>query len=184
MTPHHLPETIAASRVTLKKHRIELATEMFRRVDEDRERLGKFLPWVAWTKGIHDEREYIEMTHKQWADFKMFDYGVFLNDGDVYLGNVGVHTIAWEHNRCELGYWIVGGYEGQGYVSEAVKALEKVLFDEGFFRIEIRCSGANARSASVALRCGYMLEGRLRKHCIENGQRRDTLIYAKLKNGN
>lgn len=184
MNPQFLPELIAAERVTLKKHQIELAETMFKYVDQDRERLGRFLPWVAWTKGIHDEREYIEMTHRQWQDYKMFDYGIFLNEGNTYIGNVGVHTIAWDHNRCELGYWILGQFEGQGYISDAVKALEKTLFDIGFFRIEIRCSGGNARSGKVAERCGYTFEARLRKHSIENGQRRDTLIYAKLKNGN
>ncbi|MBV2167640.1 MAG: GNAT family N-acetyltransferase [Bdellovibrio sp.] len=183
MKAQYLPEMISSTRITLRKHQMDLAEIMFRYVDEDRTRLGRFLPWVAWTKGIHDERDYIEMTHRQWADYKMFDYGIFLNDGQVYVGNVGVHTIAWDHNRCELGYWILGKYEGQGYISEAVKALEAVLFNLGFFRIEIHCSGTNARSGGVAERCGYVLEGRLRQHAIENGQRRDTLIYAKLKNG-
>jgi len=181
LNPQYLPETISAKRLTLRKHRVEMAEVMFRHVDRDRARLGKFLPWVAWTRGIHDEREYIEMTQRQWEDYKMFDYGVFLNEGDVYVGNVGVHTIAWEHNRCELGYWILAEYEGRGLISEAVKALETVLFSAGFFRIEIRCNGLNRRSGAVAERCGYTLEARLRKHVIENGQRRDTLIYAKLK---
>lgn len=182
MKPQHLPERISSENITLQKHRVELAELMFRYVDQDRARLGKFLPWVAWTRGVHDEREYIEMTHRQWKDYTMYDYGLFLNHGETYLGNVGVHTIAWEHNRCELGYWILGDYEGKGYVKEAVLALEKVLFDMGFFRVEIRCSGNNLRSGKVAERCGYQLEGRLRQHSIENGQRRDTLIYAKLKN--
>lgn len=140
------------------------------------------MPWVGWTKGVHDEREYIEMTHRQWNDYKMYDYGLFLNSGNIYLGNVGVHTIEWDHNSCELGYWILGEYEGRGYIREAVRAVEKVLFNVGFFRIEIRCSSTNERSGKVAENCGYTMEGRLRQHRIENGRRRDTLIFSKLKN--
>ena len=29
------------------------------------------------------------------------------------MGNLGVHTIAWESRCCELGYWILGDFEGQ-----------------------------------------------------------------------
>ena len=182
MKPTYLPEVILGERIVLRKNRVDMAEVMFRQIDEDRERLGKFLPWVQWTRGVHDERDYIEMTLKQWEEFKMFDYGLFLQNENTYLGNIGVHSIQWEHNCAELGYWILGKFEGQGYVSEGVKALEKVLFNTGFFRIEIRCSGSNSKSCEVAKRCGYTLEGRLRQHRIENGQRRDTLIYSKLKN--
>lgn len=181
MSPQTLHEQISTERLILRRHQLDLATPMFQAVDRDRERLGRFLPWVKWTKGIHDEREYIEMALRQWKENTMFDYGFFVKETGKYLGNLGVHTINWEHNSCELGYWIIGEAEGQGYVSESILALEKHLFDIGFFRIEIRCNGANKRSGAVAERCGYVLEGRLRKHLIENGQRRDTLIYAKLR---
>lgn len=180
MTPVSLPEEIKGPRITLRKHAISQAATMFQYVDQDRARLGQFLPWVKFTKGVDDERDYIEMTHRQWEDFRMFDYGIFLNDDDLYMGNIGVHTISWENFRCELGYWILGGFEGQGYVSEAVRTLENVLFTTGFYRIEIHCSGLNKRSSAVAERCGYKFEARLREHALENGLRRDTLIYAKL----
>ncbi|AHZ86388.1 Putative ribosomal N-acetyltransferase YdaF [Bdellovibrio bacteriovorus] len=174
-------EEIRAERITLKKHKIEMAETMFQYVDQDRERLGRFLPWVPLIGGVHEERDYIEMTQTQWQDFKMFDYGMYLNEGDIYMGNVGVHTISWDNDRCELGYWILGKFEGQGYVREAVLALEKVLFELGFYRIEIHCSGLNSRSSSVAENCHYKFEARLRHHAVENGQRRDTLVFAKLR---
>jgi RimJ/RimL family protein N-acetyltransferase len=79
-----------------------------------------------------------------------------------------------------LGYWIAQKYVGLGLVSEAVQALEKECFKVGFHRIEIRCSSRNAKSAYVALRNHYRLEGYLKDEVIENSQFRDTLIFAKL----
>lgn len=181
MKPFYLAETIPGERVTLRKHKIEMAETMFRYVDEDRVRLGQFLPWVPMTLGVHDERDYIEMTLSQWNDFKMFDYGIYENATGLYMGNIGVHTIDWDNDRCELGYWILGRFEGKGFVSEAVRVLEKNLFDGGFYRIEIRCSSLNRKSSQVAERCHYKFEGCLREHAVENGQRRDTLIFSKLK---
>lgn len=177
----HLPPTIKSERITLKKHQAELAEMMFSFVDRDRERLREFLPWVYHTVQIADEANYIQMTQAKWESHELYDYGIFRNSDSQYLGNVGVHSIAWEHQRCELGYWILGEYEGQGYMSESVLALERVCFDLGFHRIEIRCSSRNRRSAQVPLRCGYRLEATLSQDSVEHRLYRDTLIFAKLK---
>ena len=45
------------------------------------------------------------------------------------MGNSGVHIAQWESRCCELGYWILGDFEGQGYMSEAVTALESAPFE-------------------------------------------------------
>ncbi|CDN43365.1 GNAT family N-acetyltransferase [Paenibacillus sp. P22] len=48
--------------------------------------------------------------------------------------------------------------------------------------IEIRCDSRNGRSAAVALRCGYMQEGVLRRHSIDpSGSPRDTMVYSKVR---
>jgi ribosomal-protein-serine acetyltransferase len=181
MEKRHLPEKIEAGRIYLKKHSLDLAEMMFNYVDEDRERLGQFLPWVDLTKTIDDERGYVQLTLEKWERFELFDYGIFrLSDG-VYMGNVGVHSLAWNHDRCELGYWILGKFEGKGYMSEAVLALESVCFDSGFHRVEIRCDANNKRSASIPQRNAYLFEARLNQDTIINSKVRDTLIFAKLR---
>ncbi len=181
MEPRAFLERIDAGRVVLRKHQVEQAEEMFSVVDGDRERLRRFLPWVDSLRGVEDERKYLEMTDREWAKSSLFDFGMHRRDG-AYLGNIGVHSIAWPHGRCELGYWIAGQFEGQGYVTEAVAALEKACFELGFFRVEIRCSSLNERSAAVPKRLGYRHEGTLRQEAVDHrGQRRDTFIFAKLR---
>ncbi len=182
MNKTHLPETIAADRVVLKKHDPNLAHTMFDYVDVDRDRLLRFLPWVIDTKTVQDEIDYIKMTHDKWDRFEMYDYGIFLKDGETYVGNVGVHTIGWSADRCELGYWILGRFEGQGYMSEAVAALTNHCFKMGFNRIEIRCDPLNERSAHVPKNLGFKFEAQLRQNSLDhNGQHRDSLVFARLK---
>ncbi|MGV3523782.1 MAG: GNAT family N-acetyltransferase [Candidatus Sericytochromatia bacterium] len=175
------PEQLSSTRLVLKKHNSELAEVMFAYVDGDRERLGQFLPWVAQTRSVFDEINYIALTHRLWENHEMFDYGLFRKSDGRYLGNLGVHSLAWSHARCELGYWILSEFEGQGYVTEAVAALEASLFGLGFNRIEIRCSDLNTRSGGVPERLGYQLEGVLRQQSFEMGAFRDTRIYARLQ---
>ena len=181
MKKEFLPDELSGKRIALKRHSIDLAEKMFRYVDQDRNRLRKFLPWVDFTLSVPDEEAYIKMTAEKWQEHALFDYGIFRKSDSLYMGNCGVHSIAWQHDRCEFGYWILGDFEGQGYVSEAVGVLEKAIFNLGFNRIEIRCASTNSHSANIPRRNGYHLDGTLRQDAIENGQYRDTLVFAKLK---
>jgi RimJ/RimL family protein N-acetyltransferase len=181
MEKKNLPEKIEASKVTLKRHSLETAAKMFSYVDADRERLGEFLPWVKDTKTVEDEIEYIKMTHEKWKMGTLFDYSIFEGEKGEYIGNVGLHTISWVHDRCEIGYWILGRFEGGGLISAAVSALEETCFDLGFNRIEIRCSSFNRKSAGVPKRLGYQLDGVLREDSREGGKYSDTLVFSKLR---
>lgn len=175
-----LPEVIEADRVVLRRHRLELAEIMFSYIDKDRERLRRFLPWVDGTRTSANTRAYIHKTIDEWELGSLFDYGIYRQSDGLYMGSAGVHTISWENRRCEIGYWILGDFEGQGLMSESISAIESACFSLGFHRIEIRCSSLNSRSASVPKRLGYNLDGVMRGDVIENGQYRDTLVFGKL----
>ncbi len=175
-----LSEKIVGDRVYIKKHDIQLAAKMFDYVQEDRERLDRFLPWVEFINNVEDEEKYIRSTHEKWDAFTLFDYGIFQRDSNLYMGNIGVHSIQWSDNCAELGYWILGKFEGKGFMSEAVLMLEKHLFEIGFHRVQIKCSDLNERSAGVPERCNYVYEGTARENAIEKGQYRNTKTYSKL----
>jgi hypothetical protein len=176
-----ISEMLAGEKIVLRKNNLSWAKHMFNCVDKNRNRLREFLPWVDLTKSVTDTSNYIKQTEKEWEDCTEFDFGLFRASDDAYIGNFGVHTIAWQHNRCELGYWIAGEFEGQGFVTDAVKTIERALFKAGFNRIEVRCSSQNERSSKVPERCGYTLEGVLRKNYFINGVYHDTKVYSKLR---
>ncbi len=180
MDKQPFPLELASERLILRQHDPSLADIMFRCVDEERERLRVFLPWVDGTRTAEDTRAYIQKTRDGHADGTQVGYGLFDPRTGEYMGNAGMHAIQWEHRCIELGYWILGRFEGKGHMSEAVRLLERACFDLGFHRVEIRCSSANARSAAIPRRLGYTLDGTLRENAIEHGQYRDTLVFGKL----
>jgi RimJ/RimL family protein N-acetyltransferase len=128
-----------------------------------------------------DEKNFIRMANNAWEDHYMFDYGMFLRSGDNYIGNIGIHTINWENSRAEIGYWVFSDFEGNGYVSEALCFIEKILFGTGFNRIEIRCDSNNVRSSQVPQRNNYTLEGILRENAFYKNQYINTMVFSKLK---
>lgn len=180
LIPAPFPEELETPRLILRKHSLDLAGKMFAHVDADRERLGRFLPWVAQTRTVADEEAYIRYTISQWKNLSLFDYGLYLREGLEYMGNIGVHQVSWRHSHCELGYWILGRFEGHGYMTEAVAYLEELILERGFHRIEIRCSDLNRRSAGIPERLGYVLEGTLRDNAFELNAFRTTRVYGRL----
>jgi len=166
--------------LVLRKHSPDDAARMFACVDRDRARLSKYLPWVPTMRTLQDEVEYVRHTHLMWKELKEFDYSI-VTDAGHYVGNIGAHTVHWESERCEIGYWIAAGFEGRGLLSSALRALEKALFESGFRRIEIRCLAENTRSVAVAERNSYVLEGTLRARTKMGDRYLDELIFAKLR---
>ncbi|MGZ3695531.1 MAG: GNAT family N-acetyltransferase [Bdellovibrionota bacterium] len=181
MQKNYPKEFLEGERIFLRRHEIATAPVMFACVNADRDRLKKFLPWVEGTKTVRDSEEYIRATQVDWQEQNVFDFGIYRKSDRVFLGSIGSHNLVWLHERCEIGYWISGSEEGKGLVSEAVGLLEQEMFRIGFHRIEIRCDALNIRSAAVPKRSGYELEGTLKEHTIEFGRRRDTAVWAKLR---
>jgi RimJ/RimL family protein N-acetyltransferase len=180
MEKKSLPSKIELATIFLKKRVISDAYEGFECIDSDRERLRKFLPWVDRTKSVDDQIWYINECNKDWNDGTMFDFSIF-NLNKEFVGSIGIHNIQWQNDCCEFGYWLHRKFEGQGYISAAVQALEKVLFDLGFNRIEIRCDPRNQKSAAVPMRNHYCFEGILRQDTRFRDQYRDTAIYSKIR---
>jgi RimJ/RimL family protein N-acetyltransferase len=181
LTPDFFPDEIEGERIVLRRNSLKMVNQMFAKVCEERGRLREFLPWVDRTKELRDEVEFIELTHQWWQAKEAFEYAYFRKSDEMYLGHGGAHTIDWQNEHLEIGYLVWQEFEGQGYVSDLVTTLEKMAFQRGFFRVEIRCDPKNIRSADVARRLGYQQEGHLRGHCTEGGRRRDTLIFGKIR---
>ena len=162
MNKQLLPELITGTRIELQKQEIKNAEIMFEYVDSDRERLSRFLPWPKHIKSVADEIEFINRCNDSWNENKAAQYAVFSKTENIYMGNVGAFDFDWDNESCEIGYWILGQFEGHGYMSEAVELLEKALFDVGFHRLIIRCDPENSRSRSIPNRLEYVFEGTMR----------------------
>ena len=102
------------------------------------------------------------------------------DDGEV-LGNVSL-TVAEEHRRAELGYWLGVEHWGRGYMTEAVRrVLDHGFRDHALNRIFARVFGHNPASARVCRRVGMTHEGTLRQHATRLGRTVDMEYYGILR---
>lgn len=162
--------------------------------------LPELLPWMAWASEAEREdvahaEAFARRARSEYEARRDFTYYGWAREpgpaGDGagpeaegrLLVACGLHRVDWTVRRFEIGYWRRTGYGGQGLVDEAVRALVALAFGTlRAERVEIRCDAANVRSARVAERCGFTLEGRLRRDGVTpGGEPRDTLVYAQVR---
>jgi len=161
---------------------INLAQKIFEVVIQNKEYLSKWLPWAPTTKKVEDTLNFLQDTQDGIKKGIKVNYGIYL--GKEYIGNIGVFDIDKENKSAEIGYWLSQKFTKNGYVTEAVKIIEKEFFENiKFNRIQIKCDELNTASAGVAIKCGYKLEALLREdsYLKTENRFRSTQIYSKLK---
>ena len=160
------PMKIEGKRVFLQhpaKPTFALATELFATIDASRDTLSKWLPWPKNTKRPEDEFGALLDWDQKWQEKKSFAYIIRDIKTKKILGMIEFMFADTENKSGEIGYWLSSKVEGCGYMSEALKLFEDVIFGQGFNRILIRNDTRNTRSVNVAARAGYHLDGVLRQ---------------------
>jgi ribosomal-protein-serine acetyltransferase len=168
-----------AEGITLELVKVEDAEEMFKVVDENRNHLQEWLPWVSGIKTIEDERKALEKNVQDFRDSK--ELNLTIRDNGNIIGRIGVHYIHWEDKRTEIGYWLAESVEGKGIMTKACKTLLDYLFGSlKLHRIEILCSTENERSFAIPERLGFTCEGTLKEFSFLNGRYVDLKVYRLL----
>lgn len=149
--------------------------------------LAELRPWMVWAQQaptVDDNELYAREAHVRFLKREQIGFLLFDKETNNMVGSSGFHNIDWRVPKVEIGYWVRTPYAGQGYITEAVAALTAFAFTTlQAHRVELRCDAKNERSAAVAHRCGFTLEGTLRceDRCPMTNELRDTLVFAKVK---
>lgn len=153
-----------------------------------KESIEQLRPWMPWAQSISTiEQSEADIRRARLHFLERKDLRLILvhkNTGQI-VGSSGLHRIDWQARKFEIGYWVRTSFERQGYVTEAVNAITRFSLEELHAnRIEIRCDSRNTRSARVAERLGFRLEGILRNDaCAVDGSLRDTMVFSKVRGG-
>jgi ribosomal-protein-alanine N-acetyltransferase len=98
------------------------------------------------------------------------------------IGNVGVRRETADEPVADMGFELSPEHWGQGYASEAARAMVDWGFGEwGLERIHANCVSENAASARVLERAGLREEARLRDHQFFKDRFWDLTLYGILR---
>lgn len=141
-----------------------------------------YLRYNEWTSRTADEvRQFIQMFLDQQNQVPRlkFQFAITLKPGGQLIGNCGVRRDSPEAREGDIGYELDPRFWGQGYATEAARAVLQFGFTQmNLHRITAWCVADNVGSARVLEKLGMRQEGRLRDHQYFKGRWWDTLSYA------
>ncbi len=133
---------------------------------------------------------YSEEQARQWiadaadlrAKGKSVVFCMELEDVGALAGTIGLRDIDAEHLQAELGFWVAVERWGQGYATEAARAIIGFGFEQlGLNRIYAHHMVRNPASGRVLAKVGMKREGLLRQRVRKWGVFEDVVLMALLR---
>ncbi|WP_181014093.1 GNAT family N-acetyltransferase [Paenibacillus xylanivorans] len=177
------PESFNTQRLTIRAPQWGDGAAVNEAIRESAEQLRLWLPFAENIPSLEESEANARKARLQFLE--RTDMMLHLRDRftDEFVGSSGLHRIDWNARCFEIGYWIRTSRAGEGLMTEAVRGIEQfAITDLEANRLEIRCDARNVRSAKVAERAGYTLEGVLRKMRRDStGTFVDMMVFAKVR---
>ena len=109
-------------------------------------------------------------------------FAVVLQGERLLIGAIGLSLSPEQHRRAELGYWIGVPFWGQGYCTEAARAVVRYAFDDlGLHKITARHLATNPASGRVMQKLGMRLEGELVDETFKDGAFHTLVVYGLIR---
>jgi len=153
------------------------APEIYQVIDDNRAYLRQWLPWVDGTDSPAVIQNVLAKWDRQLEQGTDIVLGIFM--GGKYIGNIGLHDIDKENKNCIIGYWLAEKYQGQGIITDCVRALINYAFEVlELNKINIHCALDNCKSRAIPKRLGFHESGILKDGENLYGITHDMVIYC------
>jgi [ribosomal protein S5]-alanine N-acetyltransferase len=141
----------------------------------------KFIPRPL-VKTEEDALNHFKMIDEKIEKNEGINWAITVKGNPKLIGIIGHYRIQPENHRCEIGYMILPQYNGQGIVTEAIKAvLEYGFEDMNMHSIEAVIDPDNSASERVLQKNGFIKEAHILENEYYDGKFWDTVIYSILK---
>lgn len=159
------------------------AEQIFELIDNQREYLGRWLPFVQYTQSVDDEREFIRSVLALPEDIREMIFCIYFDGEFVGLIGLKFNELDNVNRKTELGYWLSENYQGKGIVTSSCNALMNLAFNQlKYNRVQIKCAVKNEKSKNIPKRLGFTFEGIERDGELLAGEQfTDLEVYSILK---
>ena len=161
----HVPSELRTPRLLLRRYRETDVPDFFNLLQTNQERFSVAFPErLALNKQPEGAGYFVRQMIAAWQSQKAYEFGIWRLETGQYIGDIALKNFEKRVPKAEIGYYLDGAAEGQGYASEALHAVTTFGFDHvGLNKIFIKMTIQNQRSYRLAERCGYVREGLLRQ---------------------
>ena len=177
-----IPNSFESSRLLLRSYKAGDGPLYYRVGQKNRKHLQRYESdnVVLEAKDENEAEEIVKDLAEEWNARRSFFIGAFDKQKKHFIAQIYVGSVNRELPEFQIGFFVDVDYEGQGYMTEAVKATLEFIFNHlKAYRISAECDETNIRSKKVLERCGMTKEGLLR----ENNKNADGTITGTVHYG-
>lgn len=118
--------------------------------------VAKFVTWNAH-ESIEQTKEYMSYVLKEYNKQDCYRWGIALKSTGELIGMIDV--VGYHNGAPVVGYCSGKAYWGNGYMTEALSAVVKELFENGYDTIVIEAADENIASNKVIIKNGFEFVG-------------------------
>jgi ribosomal-protein-serine acetyltransferase len=149
-------------------------------INNNREHLSPFMPWVPNMQTEIDSENYITNCELLSSLGKEVSFVILLNE--ELVGRIGLHHLDKDNKMGSIGYWLTKNAEGKGIILKSCKKLISYGFEKlQLQRIEIKAAVENSRSQQIPQKLHFKKEGILRQAELINNKFHDLILFSMLK---
>ncbi len=146
---------LITERLNLRRIREEDAVPMFETWASDPE-VTRYLTWDPH-RDVSETKEIIGRWLGEYADPTTYRYAMENRKTGELMGVIDV--VGYHHGNPVIGYCSGKRFWGNGYMTEALRAVRDELLADGFTTIVVEAADENRRSNGVIKNCGFELVG-------------------------
>lgn len=164
----------------LKLLNVKDTEELHSLIEDNKEHLLKWLPWVYIHKSLDDTKKFVLSCMKKYGDNDGYEAAIWYKNKIV--GAIGLQCLNLQHKHVSIGYWLAENYQGKGIMTKCCTALINDVFNNHELeRVEIRCAEGNYKSRAIPERLGFTKEGIIRNVEYLNEQYVSHVVYGMLR---
>ena len=156
----------------------------YKLIEHNRPRLDFFSGTVARTMTLSDTSDYLKEIMGKIEKKLYLPYFFFNKEDHSIVGFIDLKNIDWTIPKGELGYFVNEDHANQGIGTEMLNTFSEFCFRHyGLQKLFLRTHESNYPSRKIAERCGFEIEGILRRdYKTTSGELVDLVYYGKLNN--
>jgi ribosomal-protein-alanine N-acetyltransferase len=170
---------LTSADLLLRPYREEDAAAFYQLIQENEARLAPAFPGrVRLTRNLDECRRLLLQFKSDWLLGQVYAFGIWEKASKDYIGDISLKNIDRSVPKAEIGYYLGLQAEGRGYGIQMLRCLVSFAFDElNLNKVFLRSAIDNARSYTLAERCGFRREGLMHQDFRNHEQHLVDIYY-------
>lgn len=138
----------------------------------------KTMLYIPYPYSLNDALVWIENHKKNFDEDRLYEFAITDKESGDVLGAISLSNNQ-KYKNGEMGYWIGEKYWGNGYGTEAAKAIIEFAFvEKKFHKVFARYFKSNPASGRIMEKVGMEQEGILKDQVIKDGKYEDLVYFG------